>query len=72
MAEELEVERVDGFIVSFPATKTTFYIHRTKTPLGVEKEEITPITLPEEKIKGFIEAIKGVLPKKKEELKEVV
>jgi hypothetical protein len=69
---ELEVERVDGIIVSVPADKTTFYVTKKKTPMGTEEIEVTPLVLPEEKMAGIIEAIKHIVPKKKEELKEVV
>jgi hypothetical protein len=70
--EKPYVEKVDGVIVTVPATRLTFYIEKKKGLLGAEETVITPVTLPEQRTVEFArsvaEAIKGAGAKLKEVL----
>jgi hypothetical protein len=64
------VEKVDGVIVTVPATRLTFHISKEKGLLGKEETIITPVQLPEQRTMEFArsvaEAIRGAGAKLKE------
>jgi hypothetical protein len=68
--EKPYVEKVDGVIVTVPATRLTFHISKEKGLLGREETIITPVQLPEQRTVEFArsvaEAIKGAGSKLKE------
>ena len=72
MAEEEKIlaEKIDGVIVALPASKVGFYLEKAKTMTGREEVSVTPLVLPEERMKGIIESIKSAVTKKKEAVKE--
>lgn len=65
-------ERIDGVVVTVPATRLTFYLEKIRDISGREKIDITPLVLPEKPFEGIVKAIKGVLGRKEKKLGEAV
>jgi hypothetical protein len=69
--EKPYAEKVDGVIVTVPATRLTFYIEKKKDMFG-ERTDITPVTLPEQRTvefaKSVAEAVRGAGARLKEVL----
>lgn len=71
MKEELRAIKVDGILVSVPAEGQTYYIHEVSTPYGKELK-ISPLLLPEARVRMLLESIKEAMAKKPEVAKEVI
>jgi len=67
--EKPYAERIDGAIVTVPASRLTFHIEKVKDMFG-ERTVITPVQLPEQRTmefaKSVAEAIRGVGAKLRE------
>jgi len=73
MAEDEDMpkaQKIDGVIISVPATRVSFYLEKVRGITGREEVSVTPLVLPEERMKGIIESIKSAVTKKKEAVKE--
>jgi len=76
--EKPYAEKVNGVIVTVPASRLTFYISKEPGLIGKEETVITPVMIPEHRTMEFArsvaEAIRGAGAKLKEVLgrKEVV
>ena len=68
MDEELEVKKLDGrWLVMAPLDRQIYIVGTRKTPMGIEKMEVVPVMVPEERFVKMLESLKEALFKKKAE-----
>ncbi|MGQ9469885.1 MAG: hypothetical protein ACUVTD_08755 [Nitrososphaerales archaeon] len=71
--EKILVEKIDGTIVTIPSEGLSFYIHEVVSPItGRATTEVTPLMLPEARLREFIESVREAIRRKPEIAKEVI
>ena len=68
MDEELEVRKLDSkWLIMAPLDRQIYIVGTRKTPMGIEKTEVIPVMVPEERFVKILESLKEALFKKKAE-----
>jgi len=68
MDEELEVKKLDSrWLIMAPLGRQIYIVGTRKTPMGIEKTEVIPVMVPEERFVKILESLKEALFKKKAE-----
>jgi len=68
MDEELEVKKLDSkWLIMAPLDRQIYIVGTRKTPMGIEKTEVIPVMVPEERFIKMLEHLKEALFKKKKE-----
>lgn len=70
MPEELMAKKVNGIVVTVPATGVSFYIEREKTLTGAERTRVSPLVMRRGMMEGIVEAIRERVARKRKEVVE--